>query len=232
MYINGKKEVVQIEQKVFDAFNNFIFSSDTRIIAKLLARASLVQQVVNVPGDIVELGVFKGSGMATFLKLKDIYFPKVSPLKVIGFDYFDTDKLVKSLKGNDRETMEQLFKDRNYNHTNDACLTLANTFFNMGYNISDFELIAGDINMSINGFVNERPGFRARLVYIDVDLEEPTYNALKALWPLIPTGGIVCFDEYGIHQWSEAIGADKFFEGKAKLMATNIPCPTAYIIKQ
>jgi len=232
MYINAKKEVVAIDQSIFDAFNKLIFSSDTRIIAKLLTRASLFYQVKDIPGDVVELGVFKGSGVATFLKLKDIYLPKISPIKVIGFDFFDTKNLVNSLTGQDKEAMQSLFTDRDFAHTDKAVTELTNMLVSMGYNSSDFELVAGDINNTVPNFIKDRPGFRARLVYIDVDIEEPTYNSLKALWPLIPVGGIIVFDEYGIHQWSEAIGADKFFEGKAKLVATNVPCPTAYIIKQ
>ena len=79
-YNNAIKEIVNTDQNIYDAFNDLIFSSDIKIIAKLLARAKFMQMVVNVPGDVVELGVFKGSGMASFLKLKDIYYPSISPL--------------------------------------------------------------------------------------------------------------------------------------------------------
>ena len=44
------------EQYIYDAFNDFIFSPDTRVLGKLLARASLFSQVKDIPGDVVECG--------------------------------------------------------------------------------------------------------------------------------------------------------------------------------
>ena len=231
-YNNAIKEIVNTDQHIYDAFNDLIFSSDIKIIAKLLARAKFMQMVVNVPGDVVELGVFKGSGMASFLKLKDIYYPSISPLKVIGFDFFNTDHLIESLTGDDREKMNQLFKSRNYTHTANALDTLKFLLEQMGYNDGNYELVPGDINTSVYEYVKDRPGFRARLVYIDVDIAEPTFNGLNALWDRVLPGGVIVFDEVGISQWTESNGVDQFFKSKnLKLISTNLPCPTAYIVK-
>lgn len=232
LYNNTINEVVKTDQRIYDAFNDLIFSSDIKIIAKLLARADIIQRVQSVPGDIVELGVFKGSGVASFLKLKDIFYPAISPMKVIGFDFFDTDDLINSLIGDDKEKMNSLFVNRDFKHTNGALNNLRETFAKMGYNDAHYELVPGDINISVKQFIKQRPGFRARLVYVDVDLEEPTFNALEALWPVIPKGGYVVLDEYGIHQWSEAKGADNFFSDKQVVyQASNLPCPTVYVEK-
>ena len=153
-------------------------------------------------------------------------------MKVIGFDFFDTFNLINSLKGDDKEKMNSLFVSRDYIHTDDAVNNLRETFAKMGYTDADYELVPGDINTSVSNFIQERPGFRARAVYVDVDLEVPTFNALKALWHVIPTGGYIVLDEYGIHQWSEAIGADNFFRDKQIIYeATNLPCPTVYVEK-
>jgi hypothetical protein len=50
------------EQYIFDAFNEFIFSPDRRVLGKLIARTFLFNQIKDVPGDIVECGVYKGAG--------------------------------------------------------------------------------------------------------------------------------------------------------------------------
>jgi len=42
---------------------------------------------LEIPGDIVEVGVFKGTGIAQLLKLREIFIP-ASNKKVIGFDLF------------------------------------------------------------------------------------------------------------------------------------------------
>lgn len=42
---------------------------------------------LELPGDIVEIGVFKGTGIAQLLKLREIFIP-ASNKKIIGFDLF------------------------------------------------------------------------------------------------------------------------------------------------
>ena len=110
-------EIVETSQNLYDFFNGFILSSDTKVFGKLLARTLLVDQVKDLPGDIVECGVFKGTGMLTFLKIKRFLCPN-SGKKVVGFDFFDSEKLVESLSGIDKEAMGTLFDKRNYKHEN------------------------------------------------------------------------------------------------------------------
>jgi|UniRef100_A0A6C0J1B8 hypothetical protein len=61
----------------------------------------------DLPGDIVECGVFKGSGIFTWYKLIELYAP-FEIKKVIGFDYFDQE-FVESLSEKDRDGMKQVF---------------------------------------------------------------------------------------------------------------------------
>ena len=74
IYNNNKKNT--IDQSIYDSFNNFIFSNDKKILGKLLFRYDFYNKVKNLPGDIVEIGVFKGSGVATFSKILHIFFTK------------------------------------------------------------------------------------------------------------------------------------------------------------
>ena len=67
IYNNNNKNIS--EQKTYDDFNNFIFSNDIKIFGKLLYRHKFFEEVKDLPGDIVEVGVFKGSGIATFSKI-------------------------------------------------------------------------------------------------------------------------------------------------------------------
>ena len=91
----GSIEIVDVNQKIYDGFNNFILSDDTKVFGKLLARSLLLDKVKDTPGDIVECGVFKGTGLLTFLKLKKYLLPNTHK-KVIGFDYFKTEYFQKT----------------------------------------------------------------------------------------------------------------------------------------
>lgn len=231
-FSNSEKEVINTSQEIFDSFNNFIFSGDTKVLGKLVARTNLFNRVIDIPGDIVECGVFKGSGLFTWLKLKEILSPN-SFKKIIGFDFFDTDSLIKELSGIDKERMSALFENRNFHLDNTYVDTLEQMILDAGFNQGDFELIQGDICKTSHDMVSKRPGFKISLLYMDLDLEKPTYEVLSAFWSRISKGGIVVFDEYAYHQWSETLGVDKFVEeNNLQVKTLNFNAPTAYIIKE
>jgi len=230
-FCNAEREISNTRQKIFDDFNGFIFSEDSRVFNKLIARTVLFNKVIDIPGDIVECGVFKGSGMFTWLKLKRALAPN-SFKKIIGFDIFDSEELVDSLSGIDKETMGELFRNRKFKLDYDYYDILNMMIKDAGFLESDYELICGDISKTAQDMVNKRPGFKISLLYLDLDLEKPTYEALSALWPRVAKGGIVVFDEYAYHQWSESLGVDKFVEeNNLQVKLLNFNAPTAYIQK-
>jgi hypothetical protein len=73
------------------------------------------------------------------------------------------------------------------------------------------------------------------MLYINCDLDRPTYYSLKYLWDRILPGGMIVFDEYEYHCFSESNGVDKFlkeFNIEYTIKSTNFMCPTAYFIKK
>lgn len=225
-------EIIENAQSLYDNFNGFILSNDFKVFGKLLARTLLMDRVKDIPGDIVECGVFKGTGILTYLKLKRYLNPN-SGKKVIGFDFFDSDKLVKTLDGIDKDAMKTLFEGRDYEHKSDDCSKLISLIKNCGFLDHEYDLIPGDITKTAPEYISDKPGFKISLLYIDLDLEIPTYEALGALWDRVSTGGMVVFDEYGFHKWSESKGVDRFFsDKKVKIKSLDYICPTAYIVKE
>lgn len=225
-------EVGQNPQELYDAFNSFILSSDRKVFNKLIARTLLYNEVKDLPGDIVECGVFKGTGLYTFLKLKQLYNPN-SVKKVIGFDFFNTEDLLSSINNQmDKETMGVLFNGRDFKHEENYNTFLHEQILSHGFLDTDFDLVQGDVSLTTKKFSQENPGFKISLLYMDLDLEEPTYNTLVNLWDNVVKGGIIVFDEYGYHKWSESKGVDKFIEEKKlEIKTLNYYAPTAYIKK-
>ena len=71
-----------------------------------------------------------------------------------------------------------------------------------------------------------------KLVIFDLDLEVPTYDTLAALWDRVSSNGMVVFDEYAFHNWSESVGVDRFFaDKKVKIESLNFVAPSAYVVK-
>ena len=218
-------------QDIYDSFNNFIFSSDIKIFGKLLHRFRFFELTKLLAGDIVELGVFKGSGVATFIKFLEIFCTH-SNKKVIGFDIFDANnKIIDNYENGD--TMKTV-----YNRVANDELSLDNVknkLLNINNNDSKFILVEGDVCITTKKFVDENPGFRISLLYMDLDLNEPVYESLKNLWDRILPGGYIIFDEYEYHKFDESNGVDRFlkdFNVKYEVISTNWIAPSAYIIKK
>ena len=71
----------------WDLYNGFFLNNDIERLRKFLVREHFFRMSLELPGDIVEVGVFKGTGIAQLLKLREIFIP-ASNKKVIGFDLF------------------------------------------------------------------------------------------------------------------------------------------------
>jgi len=224
-------EIIETGQELYDSFNNFILSSDTKVFGKLLARILLLDKVKSIPGNIVECGVFKGTGLLTFLKSKRFLCPN-SGKKVVGFDFFNSEELISSLSSLDKEAMKTLFEKRNTSHDKNYAEVLEKFIKNCGFFEHEFDLVSGDIIKSAADYISDRPGFRISLLYMDLDVEEATFKTLNVLWDRVVKGGIVVFDEYAFDKWSESNAVDRFFSGKnAKIESLDYICPTAFIQK-
>jgi hypothetical protein len=185
--------------------------------------------VKELVGDILEFGVFRGSGMAIFLKLYELYEPN-SVSKVIGFDHFNRDNTLNDLEGLNKDYMDCVLSRVDNNE-----LSINSVSKNLSvFNANRYLLIEGDAIKMSRQFSTENPGARIKLLYMDLDLGDPTYNVLKILWNKVVKGGIVVFDEYAYHKWDEANGVDKFLkeiDGQYEIFNTKIHNPTMYIKK-
>ena len=217
----------KMPQAFYDAFNEFMFGRDIKSYNKLISKIFFLNLVKSLPGDIIELGVFKGSGMMAWLKA--IHSFGINNKRVIGFDIFDEEKLTSGINTVDKETMRSLFEQRSFQSIGYK-KTLEDKIRNAGYN--NFELVEGDVFQTIPVMTESRPGLRACIINFDLDLYEPTKFCLENLWNNVTPGGILIFDEYSIDEWTESNAVDEFIAGKnLQLIRTNFESPSAYIIK-
>jgi hypothetical protein len=189
--------------------------------------------VKELNGDIVECGVFKGSGLLTWLKLIDLHQPN-SIKKVIGFDFFGNDFVDNIIDDVDRNTMKQVFsRDSSLDPSVISIENINDKIKTSGFKDSKYDLVKGDISFTSINYLKDRPGFRISLLYLDLDLDKPTYDTLVNFWDRIVDGGCVVFDEYAYHSWSESNAVDRFLKDKKiKLRNTHVHAPTAYFIKE
>jgi hypothetical protein len=215
-------------------FSAFIRRRD---LPKLLCHYELFKMVKDLPGSIVELGVYLGAGMFTFGNLLETFVPGDRSRKVYGFDNFTgydglTEKdgnpqpWISSITG-EKKTKFEFVQELVELHNND----------NLIPGVKRVQLINGDINLTVPDFVKNNQGTRISLLYFDVNLFEPTLTGLKYLYPLVIPGGIIAFNGYGAPPWEgEAKAIESFFSdlGKQPIMEKfpHSTHPSAYFIKE
>jgi hypothetical protein len=214
-------------QHVYDAFNEFMFSSDRKLFAKLMSKIFFLEMTLDIPGDIVELGVFKGSGVLGWLKSNASL--SINSKIVYGFDIFNDAKLVSSIETTDAKLMKSLFASRGFNPVGYSD-ELTRIILKAGF--QNFEIIPGDVFDTIPVFLASYPGFRASIINLDLDVAKPTLFCMEQLWDRLVRGGVMIFDEYGIREWTESDAVDEFTSKKGlKIISTRFNSPSAYIVK-
>jgi len=213
---------------VWDAYNLLLLGPDIERLRKLLARYDLFKRTLELPGDIVECGVLKGTSLMFFLKLLHIH-AHGSNKRVIGFDMFDHFPVEAH---GDHAHVEAFVTESGFQGISPE--SLLDGVRAAGLSTERCDLVAGDITQTAAAYVQRHPGLRISLLHLDLDLAEPTYAALDAFWDRIVPGGIIALDEYAVARWSESNGVDRFFSDRSVVLKT-LPwsrTPTAYIVKE
>jgi hypothetical protein len=216
------------DQALWDAYNLLCLGPDIERLRKLLVRYDLFRMAAEVPGDIVECGVFKGTGLMAWLKLLAIY-QSGSGKRVVGFDMFS--EFPEPSDAAEKKIVAKLVEEASFRGTTQA--ELYGMVEAAGIKKTACDLVAGDIRETARDYVAANPGFRISLLHLDLDLAAATHAALEALWPRVVRGGVVVFDEYAVARWSESEGVDRFFANQNVTLRA-IPfarTPTAYAIK-
>ena len=214
------------EKNIWKWYNSMLLSQDIDRIRKLLVRYELFKKSLNVPGDIIECGVFKGVGLMYWLKLLKIYAPGEKK-RVIGFDTFS--KFSSQLKNFEKNSAKKYIKEANFkgiDHKKLLSLTKKNGFDNC-------VLVKGEIKNTVKNFLEKNKGLRISLINIDFDTYSGTKTVLKNLYNRVSRGGIIILDEYGKSGWGESDAVDEFFKKKKiKIQSVRYSSqPTAFIVK-
>ena len=191
----------------WDYENFFHWTSDPSRIGKILTHYELYKKIVNLPGDIIELGVFKMNSLIRWATFRNLIESEYSR-KIYGFDMFGSFPVPSELSQYDKEFIYK------HNEIKDI-FTFQEALEIINYkNFKNVELIEGDIFDTLKKFISPKVGnLRIALLHLDLDLASPTTFALEQLWEYIVSGGIIVIDDYAsVGSASDSI--DKFIMGK------------------
>ena len=212
--------------KQFERLNDFFLSDEGSIInkidafpkyasrqalAKFLTKYEIFQKILHVNGSIVEAGVLHGGGTLAWAKLSSILEPTNHTRKIIGFDTFagfpsinDKDK-----KGTDGSLLKigELKGSAQKSVTEAVSIYDENRPLN---HIPKVELVEGDIVNTAPAYIKENPHLVISMLYLDVDLYQPTKVMLETFLPVMPKGAVIVFDELNAKMFpGETVAVDE-----------------------
>lgn len=206
-------------------------------LKRFLAHYELFCMTIDLPGDIVELGVYRGASLMSWANFLEIRNMGDRQKQVIGFDNFvgitsidekdgkPDEKVNKVVGGYNAGVFEEILRDAISIYDKDRFIPYKPRII----------LVKGDIEETVPKFVEENPGLRISLLHFDCDMYKPTKVALEILYPRVVKGGVVLFDEYGIRPWEgESTAVDEYFKDKKVVIRRFDWCPNpgGYIIKE
>lgn len=194
------------DRNIFEKLSNYLkqnsFSAQEALeYCPLLTRRSSIQRflacneifklTIDVPGNIIEFGVFQGHSLLTWANLLEVYCTTDRSKQVFGFDtwagfpgFSDEDGSQRS--DSDRKTETSLINDKAYDRLIGAIdLYDADLFVSWKKRI---QLIKGDIMVALPKFLDNNLGRRFSPVYLDHDIYKPTKLALDMIWDRVPRG--------------------------------------------
>jgi hypothetical protein len=212
-------------EKAFDYENDFYLSCESTRVAKSIAQYILFEKTIQIDGDIVECGVFKGASFSRFAMYRKIH--NLERKKLIGFDTFGDFPETQYEK--DKKLREDFILEAGAQSISKN--QISEVLLKKGCD-KNTDFIQGDITETVPKFVRNNPSTKISLLNLDVDIYEPTVTILEHLYPLISPGGVLILDDYEtFHGETNAI--NEYFQDENILINKPIFADTPYfIIKQ
>lgn len=219
----GTGDVGYSRERAWEYENGFYLTSDPSRIGKLLAQFEIYKLITDLPGEVLELGVFKASSLVRLLTFRELLENQYSR-RVIGFDSFgqfppQADALDSAfIRDWEAEAGAALSRE-------DVAAYLESKRF------SNYELVVGDVTETAPAYLDANPHARIALLHLDLDVYAPTREMIDLLYTRLVPGAVVMIDDY-----SRASGAtraiDEFLtENPHTLKKPSLAHIPAYFVK-
>jgi len=182
-----------------DILNNLGLFISSKNMARILFMHHLYEQIVDVPGIIIEFGTRWGQNLAIFSALRGIYEPFNRHRKIVGFDTF-TGFPTRAIKQGRDNTESPIIQPGELATTEGYADYLASVLEyheqdNPLAHIKKFDIRKGDSSEEILKYLEEFPETIVAMAYFDFDIYEPTKKCLEAIRKHLVKGSVLGFDE-------------------------------------
>ena len=205
---------------VWDYENGFYWYSHPSRLNKALAHYELYKSIVNLPGHVFELGVYKGASLIRLATYRSA-LEHESSRKIVGFDAFGKFP-TRELSVEDDIHFVERFTDAGGDglHEDELSALLDRKQF------TNIELVRGNVLDTLPAYLEAHPETRLSFLHLDMDVKEPTQFALDCLYDRVVPNGLIVFDDYNAVA-GETEAVDEFIARKKlgieKLPFYNVP---------
>lgn len=210
-----------------EKLENFAKYVPRQVLTPFLYRYEMFKRVLHVHGSVVECGVLFGGGLMAWAQLSAILEPMNHQRRILGFDTFGGFVGIsqEDQQGTSSFLQKGAYAIDSYDDLKEGiALYDTNRFLR---HIPKVELIKGDICEILPQYLEAHPHLVVSLLYIDLDLYEPTKAALEHLVPRMPKGSIIAFDQLNSSAWPGETTAVLQTLGIRKLRIERVPFETA-----
>jgi len=212
------------QQDIWNCENIYHLKTDISRMSNFIYHYEIYKKIVELPGDVVECGVFKGSSLIRFLTFREI-LENYNTRKIYGFDVFG--KFPKSKNQADKSFLKGWEK----NAGDGIAVKELNDILN-DKKFSNFELIKGDVKKTIPKLLRQHSSFKISLLHLDMDIYEPTKFSLNKLFPYVVKGGIILIDDYNtVYGATKAIDEFLSLNKNLEIKKLSFNKKPSYIIK-
>ncbi|HEX6750218.1 MAG TPA: class I SAM-dependent methyltransferase [Longimicrobium sp.] len=169
-------------------------------LKRFLAMYEIFRLVLPVKGSVVECGVFKGFGTMSWAKLSAMLEPENLTRRIYGFDTFAG---FPSVHEKDATAVADVVPGGLFADSHDELQALVAEYDRDRFlgHIDKVHLVKGDVVETIPRFIEQHPHLVVSLLFLDMDLYEPTRAAIEHFVPRMPKGAVIAFDELDNPMW-------------------------------
>lgn len=204
---------------IFNQTKKYTMTSIERMFSLFLAIEYIVKY--NIPGDIVECGVWKGGSMmltaSALLKKKDL------ERKLYLYDTYEgmskpTSRDVRSLDNYVAKTKWLELEKSNLKWDNASLEEVKKNLYSTKYPPENLIFAKGNVEETIPKIIPEK----ISILRLDTDWYESTYHELVHLFPRLVKYGILIIDDYGYWKGSREATEKYFKERNIKIFLNRI----------
>lgn len=167
-------------------------------LRRILFFYELYQEILTVPGTIMQFGVRWGRELALFDSLRTTFEPFNHSRKIVGFDTFDGYCGVDHKDGDHEVIVEgNLSTSINYESTLERILSAREDLSPIPQ-VKKFRIIKGNAETTLASYLDENPHTIVALAHLDMNLYKPTETCLRLLKDHMPKGSLVIVDEVNL----------------------------------